>query len=164
MKPSLSLRNAIITIVAGFAAIPLVAVAQEAAAPSKDEGALLLEQEPSGIRSWAIPPKASSTLLMEQELEGLPGYVVQVVLVEGPPGWVGGRHYHPGHLFGFILEGSYEFNFDDMTSRTVGPGEVFYETPNTVMQSRNGSSTEWVKDLVFHLKRKDDPPAVSVPD
>lgn len=107
-------------------------------------------------------PKAKSTLLLEQELEGLPGYVVQVVLVEGPPGWVGGRHYHPGHLFGYILGGSYEFNFDNMTSRTVGPGEVFYESPNTVMQSRNGSDTEWVRDVVFHLKRVEDPPAVSV--
>ena len=107
-------------------------------------------------------PKAKSTLLLEQELEGLPGYVVQIVLVEGPPGWVGGRHYHPGHLFGYILEGSYELNFDDLTSRIVGPGEVFYESPNTVMRSRNGSSTEWVRDVVFHVKRKEDPPAVSV--
>ena len=106
----------------------------------------------------AEPPKAKSTLLLEQKLEGLPGYIVQIVLIEGPPGWVGGRHYHPGHLFGYILEGS----FDDMTSRTVGPGEVFYETPNTVMRSRNGSSTEWVKDIVFHIMRESDPPAVSV--
>ena len=110
----------------------------------------------------AEPPKAKSTLLLEQKLEGLPGYIVQIVLIEGPPGWVGGRHYHPGHLFGYILEGSFEFSFDDVTSRTVGAGEVFYETPNTVMRSRNGSSTEWVKDIVFHIMRESDPPAVSV--
>ncbi|WP_428648847.1 cupin domain-containing protein [Roseibium sp.] len=110
----------------------------------------------------AETPKAKSTLLLEQKLEGLPGYVVQVVLVEGPPGWVGGKHYHPGHIFGYILEGSYEFNFDNMKSRTVGPGEVFYETPNSVMRSRNGSDTEWVRDVVFHLKREEDPAAVSV--
>ena len=110
----------------------------------------------------AEPPKAKSTLLFEQKLEGLPGYIVQIVLIEGPPGWVGGRHYHPGHLFGYILEGSFEFSFDDVTSRTVGAGEVFYETPNTVMRSRNGSSTEWVKDIVFHILREGDPAAVSV--
>ncbi len=116
----------------------------------------------TALAQTSVAPKAKSTLLLEQKLEGLPGYVVQVVLVEGPPGWVGGRHYHPGHLFGYILEGSYEFNFDNMTSRTVGPGEVFYESPNTVMQSRNGSDSEWVRDVVFHLKREEDPPAVSV--
>jgi quercetin dioxygenase-like cupin family protein len=107
-------------------------------------------------------PKAISTLLLEQKLEGLPGYKVQIVLIEGPPGWVGGRHYHPGNLFGYILEGSYEFNFEDMTSRTVGPGEAFYESPNTIMRSRNGSSTEWVRDVVFHILREGDPGAVSV--
>lgn len=112
----------------------------------------------------ADPPKAKSTLLLEQELEGLPGYVVQIVLVEGPPGWVGGRHYHPGHVFGYNLEGSYELNFSEVTTRVVGAGEVFYESPNTVMRSRNGSSTEWVRNVIFHVKRKEDPPAVSVQD
>jgi quercetin dioxygenase-like cupin family protein len=107
-------------------------------------------------------PKAKSTLLLEQKLEGMPGFVVQVVLVEGPPGWVGGRHYHPGHLFGYILEGSYLFNFDNMSSRSVGPGEVFYETPNSIMRSKNGSDTEWVRDVVFQILRDGDPPAVSV--
>lgn len=114
------------------------------------------------LHAQTAAPKAKSTLLMEQKLEGLPGYVVQVVLVEGPPGWIGGRHYHPGYLFGYILEGSYEFNFDDMTSRTVKAGEAFYETPNTVMRSKNGSGTEWVRDIVFQIKREGDPGAVSV--
>ena len=141
MKLSSRLRTAFSSaIIVALAAIPSAEVAGQA----------------------ADPPKAKSTLLLEQELEGLPGYVVQIVLVEGPPGWVGGRHYHPGHVSGYILEGSYEFNFDDVTSRTVGPGEAFYESPNTVMRSKNGSSTEWVRDVVFHLKRKEDPPAVSV--
>lgn len=142
MKRSSRLRSTLsAAIVVGLTAFPLADAAGQA----------------------ANPPKAKSTLILEQELEGLPGYVVQVVLVEGPPGWVGGRHYHPGHVVGYILEGSYEFNFDDVTSRTVGAGEAFYESPNTVMRSRNGSSTEWVRDVVFHLKRKEDPPAVSVP-
>ena len=34
----------------------------------------------------AEPPKARTTVLLEQKLEGLPGFSVQVVLVEGPPG------------------------------------------------------------------------------
>lgn len=143
MKPSCRLRTAVSSaMIVAFAAIPFAEVAGET----------------------ADPPKAKSTLILEQELEGLPGYVVQIVLVEGPPGWVGGRHYHPGHVFGYILEGSYEFNFDDVTGRMVGAGEAFYESPNTVMRSRNGSTTEWVRDVVFHLKRKEDPPAVSVQD
>ena len=110
----------------------------------------------------AEPPKAKTTVLLTQKLEGLPGFSVQVVLVEGPPGWVGGRHYHPGHVFVYMLDGTYQLNYDDLTSRTVLPGEVFYEAPNTIMRSKNGSSTEWVRDVVFQIIRDGEPPAVSV--
>ncbi len=110
----------------------------------------------------AEPPKAKTTVLMTQKLEGLPGFSVQIVLVEGPPGWVGGRHYHPGHVFVYMLDGTYQLNFDDLTSRTVLPGEVFYEAPNTIMRSKNGSSTEWVRDIVFQIIRDGQPAAVSV--
>ena len=110
----------------------------------------------------ADPPKAKTTVLFTQKLEGLPGFSVQVVLVEGPPGWVGGRHYHPGHVFVYMLDGTYQLNYDDLTSRTVLPGEVFYEAPNSVMRSKNGSSTEWVRDIVFQILRDGQPAAVSV--
>jgi len=110
----------------------------------------------------AEPPKAKTTVLMTQKLEGLPGFSVQIVLVEGPPGWVGGRHYHPGHVFIYMLDGTYQLNFEDLTSRTVKAGEVFYEAPNSIMRSRNGSSTEWVRDVVFQILRDGQPVAVSV--
>ena len=110
----------------------------------------------------AEPPKAKTTVLLEQKLEGLPGFSVQVVLVEGPPGWVGGRHYHPGHVFVYMLDGTYQLNFEELTSRTVKAGEVFYEAPNSIMRSRNGSSTEWVRDVVFQILRDGQPVAVSV--
>ena len=110
----------------------------------------------------AEPPKAKTTVLMKQKLEGLPGFSVQIVLVEGPPGWVGGRHYHPGHVFVYMLDGTYQLNFEDLTSRTVKAGEVFYEAPNSIMRSRNGSSTEWVRDVVFQILRDGQPVAVSV--
>jgi len=110
----------------------------------------------------AEPPKAKTTVLMTQKLEGLPGFSVQIVLVEGPPGWVGGRHYHPGHVFVYMLDGTYQLNFEDLTSRTVKAGEVFYEAPNSIMRSRNGSSTEWVRDVVFQILRDGQPVAVSV--
>ncbi len=108
------------------------------------------------------PPRAKTRILLEQKLSGLPGFKIQIVYVDGPPGWVGGRHYHPGHVFGYVLEGTYELNFEDLTSRTIRAGEVFYETPNTVMRSRNGSSTEVERNIVFHILREDQPGAVSV--
>ncbi len=108
------------------------------------------------------PPKAKTKLLLEQKLEGLPGYKVQVVLIDGPPGWVGSKHYHPGNLFGYVFEGTYHVNFADMTSRTIGAGEVFYEGPNSVMRSKKASSTEWTKEIVFQILPEDQPGGISV--
>jgi len=108
------------------------------------------------------PPKAKTTLLLEQKLEGLPGYKVQIVFIDGPPGWVGSKHYHPGNLFGYVFEGTYHVNFEDMTSRTIRAGEVFYESPNSVMRSRNASSTEGTKEIVFQVLPEDQPGVISV--
>ena len=114
------------------------------------------------LAQTAKPPKAKSTLLFEQKLESFPGFMVQIVLVEGPPGWVGGRHYHPGYLFGYVLEGSLVGNFEDPTPQTLQAGEVFYESPNTVKRSGNGSSTEPQKNIVFQILREGQPGAISV--
>ena len=110
----------------------------------------------------AEPPRAKTKLLMEQKLEGLPGFKVQVVYIESPPGSVGSQHYHPGHVFGYVFEGAYSLSFKDLTSNTIRTGEVFYETPNTVMRSRNASSTEVTKMVVFQVMPEDQPPVISV--
>jgi len=110
----------------------------------------------------SAPRARTKTLLLEQKLAGLPGFKVIMVLVEGPPGWVGGRHYHSGHLFGYVLEGTFVNHFEDLTSRTIRAGKTFYESPKSVMRSRNGSSTEPVKNIVFQILREGDPPSVSV--
>lgn len=72
------------------------------------------------------------------------------------------KHYHPGHLFGYVFEGTYHVNFEDMTSRTIRAGEVFYENPNSVMRSKNASSTEWTKEIVFQILPEDQPGGISV--
>ncbi len=119
-------------------------------------------QVAQGAEKNLKPPKAKTTVLMVQKLDGMPGFVVQVVLVEGPPGWVGGRHYHPGHLFGYVIEGTFMHNFDGLASQTIPTGKVFYENPGSVMRSRNDSSTEVVKNVVFQILREDQSGAFSV--
>ncbi len=108
------------------------------------------------------PPKAKTRVLFEQKLDGMPGFKVVIVLVDGPPGWVGGRHYHPGHVFGYVMEGVYQVNPDGMNPETVRKGEVFYERPNTVMRAGNASKTKPQKNIVFQILREDQPASVSV--
>ena len=68
-----------------------------------------------------------------------------------PAGWIGGKHYHPGHVFVYVLEGSITFTFDNAPSRTVKAGEIYYETPNDRMLAKNASASEGLKLIVFQV-------------
>jgi quercetin dioxygenase-like cupin family protein len=149
--PTISLIVAIVVSALGIEALS----ANEVSGQSKSPAHIQLAQATAS-------PRAKSTLLLEQKLDGIPGFKVQIVLIEGPPGWVGSRHYHPGHVFGYVIEGTYSLNFDDLTSQTVRAGDAFYETPNTVMRSKNASSTAGTKQLVFQIFPEGQSPAISV--
>ena len=43
------------------------------------------------------------------------------------PGQAGTPHRHPGPVFGYVLEGEYEWAIDDRPAKTLKPGDTFYE-------------------------------------
>jgi quercetin dioxygenase-like cupin family protein len=97
--------------------------------------------------------EALQTVLFETTLEDLLGRVAMVREFERAPGTGGTPHRHPGsHTFGYVLEGTYEVQVDDGPLRSLGPGETFYESPGALHAvSRNGSTTEVVRYLVFTI-------------
>jgi len=94
---------------------------------------------------------ALQTVLFETTMEDVLGRVATVRVLERPPGSGGTPHRHPGsHTFGYVLEGTYEVQVDDGPLQRLEPGETFYESPGALHAvSRNGSSTEAVRYLVF---------------
>ncbi len=98
-----------------------------------------------------VAGQAQQTLLFETTMTDVLGRVVAIRKFERAPGTGGTPHRHPGsHTFGYVLEGTYEVQVDDGPMRRLGPGETFYEQPNALHAvSRNGSSTEVVRYLVF---------------
>jgi len=94
---------------------------------------------------------ALQTVLFETTMEDVLGRVAMVREFERPPGTGGTPHRHPGtHTFGYVLEGTYEVKVDDGPLRRLGAGDTFYERPGALHAvSRNGSSTEAVRYLVF---------------
>ncbi len=42
-------------------------------------------------------------------------------------GQAGAPHRHPGPVFGYVLEGEYEWAIDDQPARILKAGETFYE-------------------------------------
>jgi quercetin dioxygenase-like cupin family protein len=49
---------------------------------------------------------------------------VQVTL---QPGQAGEPHRHPGPVFGYVIEGEYEWAIDDAPAKVLKAGETFYE-------------------------------------
>ena len=78
---------------------------------------------------------------------------ILVLEVEYPPGNDSPVHRHNAHTIVYVLEGSVVMQVEGSEPQTLGPGEVFYETPEDVHTvSRNASDTEPAKILVFFLK------------
>ena len=105
--------------------------------------------------------KVKFSVLVKTALAGIEGKEVTMVHIERPPGWVGPRHYHPGHVFFYVLEGSIIMDIEGLELTEVKPGEAFHELPNQMTDSRNASATKWLKMVVFLLGDKGVHPTVA---
>ncbi len=94
---------------------------------------------------------AQTTTLIKTGLAGMTGTEANLLQAQMPPGWVGGKHYHSGHVFVYVLEGSMTIELEGKAPITVGPGEVFHELPRQVMQAKNASATEGLKIMLFQV-------------
>ena len=92
--------------------------------------------------------------LMNKPLPDLPDDQEMLVLeVELEPGQASGPHRHNAHVFLYVLEGRIQAQVEGGELMTLGPGDVFYETPDDIHTvSRNASDTEPARFLVHILK------------
>ena len=100
------------------------------------------------------------TTILQDPLFAIEGKEASINLTEFPPGWIGGRHYHTGDVFVYVLEGIFIVDVDGEERQTFRRGEVYHEALNRVMQARNFSTTERTKILVFQVGDKGEPPMI----
>lgn len=105
---------------------------------------------------------AKTPVLLKTDLSGMEGKEGVILLSEVAPGEVGRKHYHPGHQFGYVLEGSMVMEIEGKPPVTYKPGETFYVPPNQVHYAKNVSTTAPVKVLGFSIVDKGQPLAVPV--
>ena len=98
------------------------------------------------------------TLLITKDLAGSPGEQVLMYTVDFPPGFSSPIHRHNAQVSVYVLEGSVVMQVRGGKEVTLGPGQSFYEDPNDIhVVSRNASSTEPAKFLVFLINKKGAP-------
>ena len=95
-------------------------------------------------------PKAVVKSLVEVPLAGVDGKTVIIKHFTLPAGFVGGKHFHPGPVFVYVLEGTLTVETNNGTI-AVSAGEVYKEIPRMVMWATNISASKPVKIVVFQV-------------
>jgi quercetin dioxygenase-like cupin family protein len=72
------------------------------------------------------------------------------------PGQAGAPHRHPGPVFGYIVEGEYEWAIDDKPAKTLKVGDTFYEPTGCLHRvSKNPSKTGKTRVLAVVVHPRD---------
>lgn len=108
-----------------------------------------------------VAEDAKVTPLITRDLAGIAGKEGTMVTVEYAPGASSTEHRHNAHTFVYVLEGSVVMQVKGGKEATLGPGQTFYESPEDVHTvSKNASSTEPARFVVFFVKEKGAPATV----
>ena len=103
------------------------------------------------------------TELHKADLVTSDGREATIFLAELAPGANVGKHYHPGDAFAYVLEGTMLLEVVGKDAATLRPGQSGSLPPRVVHDDRNASQTAPLKFLVFHVAKKGEPLAVTVP-
>ena len=86
---------------------------------------------------------------------------VNVRRYDVPPGWATAKHYHTGHMFLYVVEGTGTMETEGQ-ARTARSGEVLHQLPEKTMVMRNASTSERLKFVVFQVGATGAPMVVMV--
>jgi quercetin dioxygenase-like cupin family protein len=103
-------------------------------------------------------PETVRTLSERDILETLDGQKARVTTQEVTfePGQAGLPHRHAGPIFGYVLEGEFEFGLGDEPTVTLKAGETFYERSGVVHRAaRNPSTRNKTRVLAVILHPRD---------
>ncbi len=104
-----------------------------------------------------VSPGADKTTLINEPLHGVKAQIVTIDRYTMPAGWVGGKHYHTGPVYVYVLEGAFTIDEQGKERRTFKPGELYKEPIGAPMQARNLSASKPLKLLVFQVTPEGEP-------
>ena len=82
-------------------------------------------------------PGVRRTDLQRQDLGSVPGHEVVQVRNDFDPGVAFGRHWHPGEEIIYVVEGTFVYDVDGQSARTLKAGEAMVIPAGTVHAARN---------------------------
>ncbi len=113
------------------------------------------------VQSAEYKPKAEVTKLLRMPLAGVEGKEVIIKHFSLPPGFVGGKHFHPGPVFVYVLEGELSVE-TDAGIETISAGKLYREELGQTMRAKNLSAKDATKIVVFQVGDEGKPMMVKV--
>ncbi len=114
----------------------------------------------------AQQPPVKGTDLLRKDLAGCEGWEGIMYLAEQAPGVAGGKHYHPGDVFVYVLEGDGTDYEEGKPPVARKPGDSFYkparQTSTYIHEIKNDRETAPIKFLVFSVNPKGQPLSIPV--
>lgn len=107
-------------------------------------------------------PQVESKTHIEEALPGDDDKTVIIREFDFPPGHEGGRHYHPGAVYVYVLEGEFTIDVEGREAKTLTAGDFFKEPLGRNMSARNGSKDENARVLVFQVGDTGEPMMIEV--
>ncbi len=105
---------------------------------------------PQGAHAQEYVSKAKVKSLAQVPLTGVEGKEVIIKHFTVPPGFVGGKHMHPGPVFVYVIEGTLTVETGGKTE-TYRAGELYPEPLNSTMRGKNLSTTDDLEFVVFQV-------------
>ena len=123
------------------------------------------------VLSLAVAPEGPAsaggdqkvTKVLNAILQDMPGKEANIVLFEVRPGWTTKRHFHPGHVFVYVIEGAIEIDVKGREPVRVEAGGAFHEIPDQPMTAKNESSSEGARFVVFQVGKQGEPLMIAQP-
>jgi quercetin dioxygenase-like cupin family protein len=101
--------------------------------------------------------KAEKSVLVEKPLPGADGKIISVNHFKLPAEFVGGKHYHSGPTYVYILEGTLTIEEEGKPMQAFEAGELYEEPIGNSMQAFNKSADEPIELLVIQVQNEGEP-------
>ena len=111
---------------------------------------------------YAQQDPVKRTVLQKMDVPGSPDKEAVVLLAEVAPGMAAGKHWHPGHEFFYVLDGSGSLMVKGKKAVSVKAGDTGHLMPKQIHDVKNTSKTDPLKVLVFAIYEKGQPIATMV--
>ena len=100
---------------------------------------------------------AERNVLVEKALPGVEGKIISINHVKMPPEWVGGKHYHSGPTYVYVLEGTFTVEEEGKPAQTFEAGELYEEPMGNPMQAFNKSADGPMELLLIQVQNEGEP-------